>query len=74
MDQGYNEYTLYFPQIETNDMARKKGVSDQVLRISENPNHAKVFFDYTVRIAQTESDVYKVFLQVEKYLRNSVLM
>jgi hypothetical protein len=71
-DKGYGEYTIYFPQIEIGDAARKKSVSDQVLRISEDLNQVKEIFDYSVKIAETESDVYKVYVKVFDFLINNI--
>lgn len=69
-DEGYNDYTIYFPQINIGDEAREKGVYDQVIRISQNPKIAKEVFDFASKLAQTESDIYIIYKKVEEFSRD----
>lgn len=66
-DNGYRDYTIYFPQIDLN--AREEGVHDQVLRITQRPDVAKKVFDYAVKLAQTEANVYNIYRKVDKFSR-----
>ena len=67
-DIGYMDYVLYFPQIDMNE-AIAKGTGDQLFRIGESPEIAKKVFDYAVKLAETESDVYEVFKKAEKFAK-----
>jgi hypothetical protein len=69
-DREYEDYTIYFPQIELGEKASEKGVFDQIIRITRRPEVAKQVFDYASKLAQTESDVYKIFKQVEDFSRD----
>ena len=69
-DNGYRDYTIYFPQIEFGENAYEQGVSDQVLRISENREIAKKVFDFVNQEAQRESDVYKLYKKTEDFIYN----
>ena len=69
-DNGYGDYVIYFPQIELGDTAYEKGVSDQVLRISQKPEVAKQVFDYASKLAQTEKDVYEIYKKVDEFSRD----
>ena len=71
-DQGYDEYTLYFPQIQIGEEAREKGVWDQVIRISESLDDAKKIFNLSVEIAHNESDVYKIYEKVFNFLIKNI--
>jgi hypothetical protein len=66
-DSRYDDYTIYFPQIEIGWAARERGVDDQVIRISRKREVAKQVFDEALKLAQTESDVYEVYKKVEAF-------
>ena len=68
-DDGYDDYTIYFPEIKIGDEARDRGVDDQVIRISQIPEVAKKVFDFATKISAQEEDVYEVYKQVEEYAR-----
>lgn len=67
-DSSYDNYAIYFPQIQIGKVASEKGVDDQVLRINRRPEVAKQIFDYASKLAQTESDVYKIYKQTNDFL------
>ena len=70
-DNGYNDYTIYFPQIDlSHAWENEEGVSDQVLRLSRRPDVAKKVFDYAVQLAQTESNVYEIYRKVDAFSRD----
>lgn len=69
-DKGYDDYIIYFPQIDTGEESYKKGITDQVLRIDQKPEVAKQVFDYASKLAQTESDVYDIYSKVEKFCQD----
>ena len=62
-DPYYGDYTIYFPQIE---LSADEDVSDQVLRISENPDEAKSFFEMAKNLADEGRDMYEIFKILEK--------
>jgi hypothetical protein len=66
-DNGYDDYVIYFPQIEIGEAASEKGIHDQTLRITRKPDVAKVVFDYACQLAKNESDVYKIYKSVEDF-------
>jgi hypothetical protein len=66
-DNGYDDYVIYFPQIEIGEAASEKGVHDQVLRITRKPDVAKLVFDYARQLAKKEPDVYKIYKRVEDF-------
>ncbi len=69
-DDSSKDYEIYFPQIEISETADEKGVHDQIIRVSQKPEVAKQVFDYAVRLAQTESDVYEIYKKVEEFARD----
>lgn len=69
-DKKYNDYTIYFPEMELKDKAREKKIFDNVLIISKNPETAKKVFDFTKQAAQQEEDVYKLYKMVEVFILN----
>lgn len=69
-DNGYSDYTIYFPELELGDEAREKGVYDQVIRISEIKDVARKVFDYAVSLAETETGIYDIFKKVEEFSRD----
>lgn len=71
-DSGYGDYTLYLPQIQIGKVASAKGVSDQVFRISENPDTAKKVFDKAVALANQGKDIYQIYREAEQYARTLV--
>ena len=69
-DEGYNDFVIYFPQIEgLSEEAEKQRVPDQVIRSSRRPEDAEQVFDYAKQLAETEKDVYKLYKKVEDYIR-----
>ena len=68
-DRGWNGYVIYFPQIDIVEVGLKREVHDQLLEIGTNPEVVKQVFDYAVKFAETEPDVYKLFQQVEDFIR-----
>ena len=62
-DPFYGDYTIYFPQIE---FGADEDVSDQVLRISENPDEARSFFEMAKNLADEGRDVYEIFKILER--------
>ncbi len=62
-DPYYGDYTIYFPQIE---FGVDEDVPDQVLRISENPDEAKSFFEMAKKLANEGMDMYEIFKILEK--------
>ncbi len=70
-DNGYGDYTIYLPQIEIiGGEAEKRGISDQVLRISENPELAKKVFEFAKGAATQEKDAYDLYNRVEKFIKS----
>ena len=59
-DEGYDGYTIYFPQIDT-DVGFERGVADQILRISDNVEHARKVYEYAIQLASTVPDVYDLY-------------
>lgn len=70
LDAEYDDYTIYFPQIELGDDASEKGVDDQVIRLSQRPEVAKQVFEYASQLAQTEPDVYALYKKVEAFAQD----
>ena len=66
-DNGYDDYTIYFPQIE---LSKVEGVDDQVIRITRKPDVAKLVFDYACQLAKKQPDVYKIYKCVEEFSRD----
>jgi len=69
-DTGYQDYVLYFPQIPVGEESSEKGVHDQLFRIDNNPENAKKVFDYAVKEAKNESDIYELYKKAEKFARS----
>lgn len=69
-DNGYRDYTIYFPQIEIGEKAYEQNVPDQVIRISKNREKAKKVFDFIKQEAQQEGDVYKLYKKAENFIHN----
>jgi hypothetical protein len=69
-DNGYNDYTIYFPQIQIDEESSEKGVYDQVIRLTRRPEVAKQVFDYAVVQAKLTSDLHEIFKKVEEYSRD----
>ncbi len=69
-DRYYNDYTIYFPEI-TLEEGRKRGVNDQVIRITTLPDVAKQIFDHACKVAKEGNlNVYDVFKQVQEFSRD----
>ena len=66
-DNGYDDYTIHFPQIQLGEESSEKGVYDQVIRLTRRPEVAKQVFDYAVARAQLTSDLHEIFKKVEEY-------
>lgn len=68
-DTMYEDYTIYFPQIRMGGTeAREKGVSDQVIRISANPEIAKKVYDKAVELASATHNVYDLYKKVDDFM------
>ncbi len=65
-DDSYKDYVIYFPQV---DLGNDQGVYDQVIRLGDSPEDAKKIFEAACGIAETESDVYKVYKKIEMLAR-----
>jgi len=50
-DDGYNEYVIYFPDIDTTD---RKEIPDEVIRVSDNAEDAKKVLEKAVELATTD--------------------
>jgi len=68
-DDGYGDYTIYFPTIEP---GRVDGVEDQVLRVSDDSAAAKLFFEETERLYGNapQKSVYEVYKELASKLQN----
>ena len=69
-DEGYKDYTIYFPNLELGDEARERGVHDQVIRLSRKPEIAKKVFEYASQIAQIETDPFAIYKKVSDFSRD----
>ena len=69
-DGMYRNYSIYFPQVELNEEAQAKGVGDQVISISENPEDAKSVFEYAKKLAETETNINEIYLKVQDFCQN----
>ena len=67
-DRGYDEYTIYFPQIDINEVS-ERGVSDQVLGLTGRPEVAKKVYDKAVELAETTPDVYELYKKIDTFSR-----
>lgn len=65
-DRGYDDYTIYFPQIE---LGEEDSPPDQVIRITRRPEVAKQVFDFAVEKSKEINDVNKLYRAVEKFAR-----
>ena len=63
------DFEMYFPQIMVGDEARERGVSDSVIRISEDPETAKKVFAYATEAAKLDGDVYSLYKKVDAFAR-----
>ena len=63
-------YEIRFPQIDISDEATQaKGIADQVIIISDNPEDAKKVFEYAKELAKTEKDLHSLYLKSEEFAR-----
>jgi len=72
-DEGYRQYTVYFPDIKTYQrMVDLYGVADQVIRISNDPKKAEKVFDYTRKEAENVryADPYSLYKKVDEFIQN----
>ena len=70
-DRGYDDYTIYFPQIElSHAWENEPGVSDQVIRITRKPEVAKQIFDFAAKKAGEVKNVYDLYREVNKFSRD----
>jgi len=65
-DTGYNNFTIYFPQIE---ILVKEGVNDQIIIIDKQSEVAKQVFDYAVQLAEKETDIYEIYKKVRAFVK-----
>jgi hypothetical protein len=72
-DRGLHDYTLYFPSIELGEKAASFKVYDQIIRVGDTEEEAKVAFKYACWQAnggvEGPDAVYRLYQIVEKYLR-----
>ncbi|MBT5502665.1 hypothetical protein HN858_03415 [Candidatus Falkowbacteria bacterium] len=66
-DSTYQDYTLYFPQLDPDDKVQAIGISDQVFRIDENPKNAKKVYDFAMKEAETVADVYELYKKAKAF-------
>ena len=66
-DRGYDDYTIYFPQIE---LGKEEGIYDQVIRLTRKTEVAKQVFDFATKEAEKTKNVYDLFRSVEKFSRD----
>lgn len=66
-DADYDNFTIYFPQIE---LGVKEGVEDQAIIIAEQSEVAKQVFDYAVQLAEKETDVCEIYKKVKVFVKN----
>ena len=73
-DKRYGDYTIFFPQIEFSDASSERGVSDQVIRISEKEETANMVFELAVSLVNKFDgrDVYDLYNIVFEYLVKNV--
>lgn len=70
-DDEFGDYTIYFPQIRLNNEATSKGIYDQIIRVSENPDSAKKVFNFAIMQAfqgKPLNDLYKAVLNYSRSL------
>lgn len=65
-DTGYDNFTIYFPQIE---VGAKQGVEDQAIIIADQAETAKQVFDYAVQLAEKETDIYEIYKKVRAFVK-----
>jgi hypothetical protein len=65
-DEGYEDYTIYLPQVQTD---YEKGISDQVVRIGESTEAAERVFEKAKELAAASSTPEELYLKMEKYIR-----
>ena len=68
-DNGYGDYVVYLPQIHLPE-AHRRGISDQLMRVTRRADVAKQIWDYTIEQAKTAKDVYGLFKKVEAFSRD----
>lgn len=68
-DGEYNDYVLYFPQINLGEEANEQGVSDQLFRISEDSSVAKQVYEFAKKLAETDKDIYSIFKKTKEFAR-----
>lgn len=70
-DDGYGDYTIYFPQIDISDEVRERGIADQVIRISESAEDAKKVFEYAKGLAERGESIEVIYKKVEEYIQQN---
>jgi len=64
-DQGYQDYCVYFPSIK---MGVDPDVPDQVIRISDNQEHADFVFGFVNDNASPDISVYDLYKQTQDFI------
>jgi len=68
-DPEYEDYCIYLPGIDLAEGA-KKGVADQLIRIDQDPEHAKAAFVKAKELAETEPDIYDLYKKLEAFIQD----
>ncbi|HRZ95003.1 MAG TPA: hypothetical protein P5262_00320 [Candidatus Moranbacteria bacterium] len=72
-DEGYRQYTVYFPDIKTYQrMVDRYGITDQTIRISNDPKKAEKVFDYIEKEVKNVryADPYSLYKEVDEFIQN----
>lgn len=69
-DPSYQDYVLYFPQIEIDVTGESNRPADQLFRIDNDPEKAKQVFEYVAQEANKVSDVYELFNKALDFSEN----
>lgn len=72
-DNGYQGYTIYFPDIKFGgNLVKLYGITDQIIRIGKNKETAKEVFDYACEEAKhvRSGSPYKLYQEVSEFIFN----
>jgi hypothetical protein len=69
-DEGYKDYTIYFPQIEFTEEYFNQGIYDQVIRISPNKNHTYRVHEKFLELARQTRNLKTLYKQMERFIRS----
>jgi hypothetical protein len=67
-DRGYQDYTVYLPQIDLQEF----GACDQVIRISRDSAHARQVIEYAVAQAAHASSPIELFKALDQYISEEI--